>query len=131
MKHLRFAPLLAVASAIAFGCANPIAPDAQSVGVHLGAAGVVLTNRTDADVFYMVVEREMAVLIDWIGCTDPGSACPRVAPSSSTVVPYDQVFGWPGSGQVIVYWWHLVPASGGGFRQDSMRAVVRGPGPWF
>ncbi len=119
------------AAALLVGCANPVAPAAESVGVHLGAAGVVVTNRTDADIFYMVVERETALLIDWIGCNDPAAPCPRVAPSSSTVVPYDQVTGWPGSGQVIVYWWHLVPASGGGFRPDSMRAVVRGPGPWF
>ena len=42
-------------------------------------------------------------------------------------VPYGKIVGYtPAAREAIVYWWHLMPDGGSGFRPDSLRAVVVG-----
>jgi hypothetical protein len=89
-----------------------------------------LANSSASAVFYIVIENETATRIDWIPCAD-ASRCLQVTPHSEKTVPNSDIIGYtPGDQQAIVYWWHLVPAPGGGVRADSVRVVqVRlGPG---
>ena len=115
---------LALPLLVLLGCGDATGPVAgDEVRVQLTAVGATARNGTPATAYYFVVERETAALINWAGCTDPDH-CPGIAPGASVTVPYAQIFGWPGSGELIFYWWHLVPNGTGSYRMDSLHAVV-------
>jgi hypothetical protein len=71
-----------------------------------------------------VVERSTAALILWGPCDEP-SRCAHVPANSSVELQHSVITGYEtGSSEAIVYWWHLTPKAGGGFRPESVRSVV-------
>lgn len=92
--------------------------------VMRGEQTVVVTNRTREPVFTLVLGREVAMLALWATCVD-ATVCPPIPPGESREYPVDLS---PIDGiqvtAVNVYWWHAVPASGGGLRPDSVRLEV-------
>ncbi len=83
-----------------------------------------LVNNTPEPVYYFVVERDAAALINWAPCTDPAQ-CKTVPPRGARSVPYDEIASYtPSARQAIVYWWHLRSEEADSFRPDSVRASV-------
>ncbi len=116
--------VIVLGAAFLLGCGSPTEPVAGRVEVRLADAGMVATNHRPADIYFFLIERETAAVVDWMPCTEP-AACPRIAANATLTVPYDSIFGWKGdSHEVLFYWWHLVPAAGGAYRPDSIRSVV-------
>ncbi len=83
-----------------------------------------IINSSNAPIYYFVVERQSAALINWAPCTDP-VACPKVEAHSAATVPFSRIAGYePGEQEAILNWWRLVPAPGNGFQVDSIRSKV-------
>ena len=103
-------------------CAALTEPDAApSLQVSRRPAELVLTNATERPVYFAAFEEQTAAVTFWAPCDDP-ERCPHVAPGERKLIPYSAVSGYrPGAEVALVYWWHLVPKPGGGFRPDSTR----------
>jgi hypothetical protein len=113
-RHLVSASLL-----LAIACSSPTGP----LDVKANPASLRLTNSSATPVYYFIVERQTAALINWALCADP-VACVSVPPHGQITVPYEQIAGYTSQArEAIVYWWHL-EASDGQFRADSVRALV-------
>lgn len=83
-----------------------------------------LTNQSPAPVYWFAVERGATAKISWAPCTDP-ARCAGLAPGTTTALPYPQIsFYTPAAREAVVFWWHLIAATGGGFRPDSIRGVL-------
>lgn len=109
--------LLAGCSTTTFTLGGPLA-------IRTGAGEVQLDNRTNAPVYTFVIEREAAARTDWVACTNPAT-CDAIAPGQERRIAYDDIPGYEtGDDEAIVYWWHLMPAPGGGFAPDSLRSEV-------
>ncbi len=122
MKRQRMVSVLAAAF-LAIGCrAEPTAVSDAALTVARGATAFRLQNASAVPINYFIVERDLAARLDWAACVGP--TCPAVPPSGSIAVTYAQVAGYAaGAREAIVYWWHSIPASGGGYLADSIRAV--------
>ena len=82
---------------------------------------LLLTNAGSRPVYFTAYEETTAALTLWGPCDDP-ERCPRVAPGERRALSYGEVSGYrPGADVALVYWWHLEPEAGGGFRADSVR----------
>src|SRR6266436_5779877 len=100
---IRRVALCVVASLV--GCNSSFAP----VDVVPQASALRIVNTSDAPIYYFLVERQSAALIDWAPCTNP-SACSSVAAHGDAQVPFSQIAGYePGEREAIFYWWHLLP----------------------
>jgi len=105
-------------------CSNPTGPLAGGLAVQAVPPVLQLTNQSSAPIYSFAVERGAAAAINWAPCTDP-ARCAGLSPGATTALPYTQIsFYTPAAHEAIVYWWHLIPATGTGFRPDSIRAVV-------
>jgi hypothetical protein len=72
----------------------------------------------------MVVERNSLAVVDWIPCVDP-LACPGIRQGRDSTMLYSRITGYEaGEDEAIVYWWHLLPKAGGGFKVDEIRQVL-------
>jgi hypothetical protein len=89
------------------------------VDVTTEAAALRIQNASDSPVYFFVVGRQRAALINWAPCTAPPS-CPSVQPHAERLVPVADI----GEREAIVYWWHLIPAAGDGFQVDAIRAIA-------
>ena len=102
-----------VVASLAFalaGCGGSTSVPATLVA-SANAEGMVLTNRTSVAVNFVAMSEKSAPLIDWIPTPDP-----RIAPGASLTVPRAAILGFAeGGNPVLVYWWGVRPASGGGY----------------
>jgi len=118
--------LCAATLVITAACSNPTGSIAGPVAVRATPPVLQLTNNTTAPVYAFVIERRAAAYTDWAPCTD-AAACPGIVSGATVAVPYGKIVGYtPAAREAIVYWWHLMPDGGSGFRPDSLRAVVVG-----
>ena len=109
---------------VVLGCHDPTGYSvAESVAARTDQSAVELHNGRSAAIYFFIVDRQEAALINWAPCGDP-QHCPRVAANRTVVVPGSEVFGWDTSDQVIVYWWHLIPAGDRRYEPDTIRALV-------
>lgn len=106
------------------GCSDPAGVGRDGIELQLDASGVTIYNGRRDTIYIIASERQIAARIDWLLCTVPAECTNRVAPGAMRRLEEVSIPGWGESNEVIVWWWHLVPASGGGFRPDSVRAVV-------
>lgn len=84
---------------------------------------VVVVNDGDRPVYYFAIEQGTAALTLWGACDDPDT-CDAVAPRERLEIPYASVTGYTAAAEVVlVYWWHLVPKSGGGYQPDEIRVL--------
>ncbi|HEU4557990.1 MAG TPA: hypothetical protein VFS20_09080 [Longimicrobium sp.] len=123
MRLLRLlASLVALVSFAA--CDSPTFRLEGPLAIEVGSGRVQLHNRTDATVYFNVVEREYTALADWIPCSNP-AACDGIAPGERQSIAYDDIMGYEaGAKEAVVYWWSLVPAPGGGYSPDNIRSEV-------
>lgn len=129
VKHRALLAQLLVALALA--CTATTGP-IQIGGVEaLARRGKIqITNRTERPVFTFVVGRETSALIDWMPCVD-SVRCPPLEVGATRTVPYPVKIGGAPEKEALIYWWHAVPAAGGGFRPDSIRyGIVPLQGVW-
>ncbi len=113
-----FAPLLA---AFLSACEPVTGPTPGELFVTSDPPNLLLTNQGDRPVFYFAITQELAQRANWEPCTDPDT-CDRLDRHSTAQISIDSVTGDPTEGDaVLVYWWHLIPASEGGFEPDTVR----------
>lgn len=94
------------------------------VTVVKGGSLVRIANGREAPIFFFVVEREAAAVINWGPCTDP-ETCPRVDPGEIGVLEVTAIAGFrPNAEEAILYWWHLIPTEGDEFAADEIRNAV-------
>lgn len=107
------------------GCAEPTGPVSSELLVADARQGTVrLANLTRESIYYFVVERDFAALALFGQCTNPVT-CPKVPARRTIEVDYDDIAGYEaGAEEAIVLHYRLVAADGGGFRPDSVRALV-------
>ncbi len=120
-RTFRGAAVFALLSA----CARPTAPGGTLM-VLASPPNLVMTNQTATPIYSFIVDQRTLALVDWAPCLDPATCDPLAAGTTKTV-PYDSILGYSAQTEsVVVYWWHLVPNRGTGFRPDSLRAQVVG-----
>lgn len=84
---------------------------------------LVLRNTGTQTIYFVAMERSTAAASFWGPCYEP-EICPRIEPGKHRLLPYDSIRGYrPDADTAHVYWWHLVPHAGGGFRSDRVRVV--------
>jgi hypothetical protein len=117
--------LVAVGAATLLAGCSPTEPIVGAgIRVNVAPGTLTLHNGSNQPAYHFVVERTTAALILWSPCDDPGR-CANVPANSSAELSYSAITGYEaGSPEAIVYWWHLTPKAGGGFRPDSVRSVV-------
>jgi hypothetical protein len=109
---------------ITVACSNPTGMLGGRLAVQAVPPVLQLTNQSGALAYWVAYERGATAKISWAPCTDP-ARCAGLAPGATTTLPYTQIgFYTPAAREATVYWWHLIPATGTGFRPDSIRAVV-------
>lgn len=84
---------------------------------------IVISNPGERPIYYFAIEQGTAALTLWGPCSDP-ARCDGVAPGARVELALESVPGYTREAEtVLVYWWHLVPADGGGFRPDEIRVA--------
>jgi len=105
------------------GCHEPTGITSGPITAVHQAASTRLTNASASPVYYFMVERHTAALINWAPCV--ATTCASVPGGGSAMVPDSQVTGLNGqSRELILYWWRLVPSPGGGVVFDSIRSAI-------
>jgi hypothetical protein len=104
---------------------SPTDVEQDDIRVESESDGLSIRNERSSRIYYFAIDRHTAAvtLMLWAPCIDP-ETCDRVDPRRSRMVPSADVFGWGNSDEVIVYWWHLVPAGGGRYRPDEIRSII-------
>lgn len=114
MPSRKFARLSRIALAAllvgAASCSESTAVPATLVATAR-TEGLVLINRTPIAVNFIAMSETSAPLVDWIQ-----TATPRIAPGESLTVPRSEILGLgDGPDTVVVYWWGVRAAAGGGY----------------
>ena len=102
---------------------SPTAPPQEGTVSALSTrSGILLTNRTDSAAAFAAMNSGLLAMI--APCIDPGPACLRLRAGGSLLVPYSEVMGYRTDlREVTVYWWHVVPATAGGYQIDEVRTI--------
>lgn len=131
MRRLKTAIILALLTVAACGAGDTTSIDhAAPAGIVAGrvtaarvSGGVSVTNGTERGVAYSVWNPNFLGLLGT--CSDPAPSCVRLAPGAQVVVPIDSIVGWNAqTTEIIVYWWHVLPASTGGYEAGQVGRVT-------
>jgi len=115
-------PLLATVLLLGAACNSPAGP-LNPLRIVAQSDTLRLENVSDEAVFYLVIERQTAALIDWAPCVR--SSCPSLAPRAQTTVPYSTIGGdAPGRTEAIVWWWRAVPGAADAPVPGPVAAIV-------
>ena len=105
------------------GCSHPSAVEEDRVRVQARNAQVEIRNLRGEAIFFTLMESQFATVANWAPCSDP-DVCPRVGPGRTVRVEQSEIAGIEeGGDEAILFWWELVPADGGGFEPDEVRAT--------
>jgi len=116
--------VVSAALCIAVACSNSAGLTVERLAVQAAPPVLLLTNQSPAPVYYLAMNRASLAAANWAFCSDP-TRCTGLNPGVSTSLPYAQIGGYTqGAREAVVFWWHLIPATGAGFRPDSIRALV-------
>jgi hypothetical protein len=116
--------VVSAALCIAVACSNSAGLPVERLAVQAAPPVLLLTNQSPAPAYFLAMERGSLARANWAFCSDP-TRCTALNPGVSTSLPYAQIGGYTqGAHEAVVFWWHLIPATGSGFRPDSIRAVV-------
>jgi hypothetical protein len=103
------------------GAHDDVVDQSDVLSARVDAGIVHLSTTAQEPVYYMIVNPQFLAL--WAACTEPAT-CPHVRPGQPTQVPLTSMLGYdPGAGEGVVYHWHLVPSSNGGYQPDIIRAL--------
>ncbi len=86
-----------------------------SIAPHL-----VITNKTEARIYYFVVGRETAARINWALHTNLDQS---IAKNSTVKISHQDIYRSETEKEVIVYWWHAVNAIGS-IKPGESHAIV-------
>ena len=113
--------LLAIPLLLALAACELITGPASRVNAVNDPPNVVVINRGERPIYYFAIEQDAAARTFWGACDNP-ETCDAVAPGGRREIPYESISGYSPEAEVIlVYWWHLVARTGGGFEPDSIR----------
>jgi hypothetical protein len=111
-----------LAAMLMAGCSDPAGVRQDGVEVQIDETGLTIHNGRSDSIYIFASEGKTATVILWAPCSDP-PRCEGIGAGTTRQVDKERVAGWGQSNEVILWWWHLVPASEGGFRPDSVRAM--------
>jgi hypothetical protein len=115
--------LISAAALAAIACSGPTSLESDILRVTAREQALELTNISSRTVYYFAADRHALALIDWAVCTNPDT-CPGVPVNSTSSINFSELAGYqPGSGEAVVYHWHLVGAAGH-FQPDSIRSQI-------
>jgi hypothetical protein len=117
MKHI---VILGATVTILIGCEDL---DDGTVSTRQQISGLTLINTTSSIIYYTVFNRASLLNINWAPCSEP-SSCPSINAGSSTFVVYQDIWEYSPGSELVVYWWRLIPKSGGGYKPDEIRTVL-------
>ena len=110
---------------------SPVPADPSSVEVLNGelearatAAGLELTNRGDAPVYYQARDPLSLALSGPVPCLEP-LGCPSVPAGARITVAFEEaVVGYrPDTKRALVHWWHFVQRGDGSVAADEVRTL--------
>jgi hypothetical protein len=104
-------------------CAGPIEIETGGIRLEVNPSGIEVRNSRTATIYVFAAGRAAAPLILWGPCSDPDQ-CEGIEPGARRVLAPAEIAGYGTSDEVIVYWWHLVTAEGGGFEPDGIRSMI-------
>jgi hypothetical protein len=114
---------LCAAALLLPGCTDSSGPTDGTLQVENVRPLVRMTNRSSAPIYVFVVESRTLAVIDWLPCADP-VRCPGIPAGRDSIIPYSAIAGYePDAEEAVLYWWHLIPGEGSGFKPDSIRFV--------
>lgn len=116
-----WAVVLAVAGSACDSVSDPVS--GNGVFVRADDKGLIVRNLTGEPIYTFAVDRDMAALISWVRCSDPVS-CEGIRPRRTVRVPRERIGDWNKDGDILLYWWQLRPAPGGGFTPGPEGFVV-------
>ena len=90
-----------------FACDEPTSFESNQVRVQLNSKGLVVANHTGLSLAVAAFDTDILPLLDWIKCSSPVPSCLRLPPDGSLAIPFGEVGGDDGSGDIIVYAWTL------------------------
>jgi hypothetical protein len=94
--------------------------DIEGVQVTPMATELVVQNETGTRVHRFIVGQNLLPVIDWIAdCTDANA----IEAGKDEHFAYGNILGYRSGTNIVVFWWHPVPAEGGGLRPDSIRTI--------
>ena len=115
--------LIAVALAVS-ACDSVSDPESGGgVIVRADENGLVVRNLTGATIYTFAVDRNTAAVINWVRCTDPRT-CDGIRPRRSALLPATQIMGWEESKDILLVWWQLQPAPGGGYSPGTSGVMI-------
>jgi len=102
--------------------AAPASIIAGSVTAKRVDGGVSISNGTERAVAYAVANP------NWLGqlatCADPSPSCLRLQPGGLVTVSLGEIAGWDAQAtEAVVYWWQVLPTSGGGYQATQVQRV--------
>lgn len=116
------AAVVAVAFLLA-GCESPTAHEGELLDTFSADRHLMLINRTDDPVYFIVAESELAARTLYAICSDP-VACPQVAPRASVSITYTEIAGYQPGRQAVVLHWRLVGHPPFGYWADEVRSLL-------
>ena len=123
MPFLRRVLASTVVATALVACSDPTEPRSDILTVDRVLTDLVFRNLSSEPVYWMVFDTETLPLLDILLCVQPTS-CRSVPPQRTQVVAIkDLPCCVEDTRNVTVLHYHLVPASGGGFRADSVRRL--------
>lgn len=107
---------------LASSCDDPAGVIQDNVEVVARLDAMAIRNGRDAPIYYFAIDRELAAAVHWVPCTSP-TTCPNIEPGAREVVRYADIAGQARSGEIVVFWWHLVQRDGG-WTHDQMHSLL-------
>jgi len=87
-------------------CSSSTEPNDNLLSINKNDNHLTISNNNSETAYILVVEQEMAALIDWVAHFDD----PKVLANSSTNIYYENISGlnqpFNSGDKVIVYWWY-------------------------
>ena len=91
-----------------FACTEPTSFENNGVSVQLNSIGLVVANHSGLWLAVAAFDSDILPLLDWVKCSTPLPSCLRLPPNGSLSIPFAEVGGDDGSGDIIVYAWTLM-----------------------
>ena len=113
------------AAALTAGCDSPTDGGVEPGLAVFARTGVItLSNTTDAPLYYVILERETAIVANWAPCATPAN-CPGVEPGGETAIRYQDVSGYePGDSEALLTSYRLTASAGGTWKATDFRTTV-------
>lgn len=119
--------LAALASllSLAAGCRDDGASyrfnDGQGINVDAASTALQIRNNTLETVYFMAVERQTTILIDWIPWCDSSNA---VRVNETRTIPYTMIAGYAPKSQIVVYLWNGTHTTPPVIQDGSLRTLT-------